>query len=100
MRNAVRIVCDPVTGSISYFFRNEMGEWMVLTGSSPLSRRYYTRTTIEERHKDIVEKLDEIYNRKNKGLDIFFEGTSANYNFIAGAVKNIFLAAILYVSSK
>ena len=25
MRNAVRIVCDPVTGSISYFFRNEMG---------------------------------------------------------------------------
>ena len=87
MRNAVRIVCNPDTGSISYFFRNEMGEWMVLTGSSPLSRRYYTRTTIEERHKDIVEKLDEIYNRKNKGLDIFFEGTSANYNFIAGAVK-------------
>ncbi len=87
MRNAVRIVCDPYTGQISYFFRNELGEWLTLRGSSPLSRQYYTRTTIEERHKDIIEKLDEIYNRKNKGLDIFFEGTSTNYNYIVSAIK-------------
>lgn len=86
-RNAVRIVCDPYTNRISYFFRNELGEWMVLAGSSPLSRQYYTRTTIKERHKDIIIKLDEIYNRKNKGLDIFFEGTSTDYNYISDAVK-------------
>lgn len=86
-RNAVRIVCNPYTNHISYFFRNELGEWKILTGSSPLSRQYYTRTSIKERHKDIIQKLDEIYNRKNKGLDIYFEGTSINYNYIAGAIK-------------
>ena len=86
-RNTIRIVCNPYTNKISYFFRNELGEWELLTGSSPLSRQYYTRTTIEERHKDIIEKLDEIYNRKNKGLDIFFEGTSTNYSYISDAIK-------------
>lgn len=86
-RNAVRIVCNPYTNQISYFFRNELGEWLIFSGSSPLSRKYYTSTTIEERHKEIVEKLDEIYNRKNKGLDIFFEGTLLNYDYLAGAVK-------------
>lgn len=86
-RNAVRIVCNPYTNQISYFFRNELGEWMVLAGSSPLSRQYYTITTIEERCEDIIKKLDEIYNRKNKGLDIFFEGTSTNYNYISSAIK-------------
>lgn len=86
-RNAIRIVCNPYTNKISYRFRNELGEWLILTGSSPLSRQDYTTTTIKERHKDIIEKLDEIYNRKNKGLDIFFEGTSTNYSYISAAIK-------------
>ena len=67
-RNMIRIVCNPYTDKISYFFRNELGEWMILSGSSPLSRQYYAKTAIKDRYIEIIKKLDEIYNRKNKGL--------------------------------
>lgn len=86
-RNALRIVCNPGTDRISYYFRNEQGEWLVLSGSSPLSRQFYTKTTLEKRCKEIVEKADEIYNRKNKGLDIYYEGPSKGYKYLDGAIK-------------
>lgn len=85
-RNALRVVCNPGANRISYYFRNEIGEWMVLSDSSPLSRQFYTKTTMKERYKEIAEKIDEIYNRKNKGLDIFFEGTSENFDYLNRAI--------------
>lgn len=87
-RNALRIVCNPGTNQISYYFRNEKGEWLILSGSSPLSRQFYTKTTMKERHREIIEKADEIYNRKNKGLDIYYEGTSNGYDYLNGAIRH------------
>lgn len=86
MRNELKIVCNPYTKQISYYFRNEMREWEVLSGDSELSRQYYKNTTMRERAKAISEKADEIYNRKNKGLDILFEGESVEYNYLQGAI--------------
>ncbi len=63
---------------------------MILSGSSPLSRQYYAKTAIKDRYIEIIKKLDEIYNRKNKGLDIFFEGTSANYVYISNVINTYF----------
>lgn len=86
-RNEIKIVCNPLLNEVSYFFRNEIGEWLLLSGSSPLSRQYYTKANIKYRSKEIVEKLDEIYNRKNRGLDIFFHGKTDSYEYISEAVK-------------
>lgn len=89
-RNALRVVCNPYTNKMSYYFRNELGEWDVLSGNSPLSRQYFTNTSVEARAKDILSKIDEIYNRKNKGIDILFEGTAGNYRIILKTIKDFF----------
>lgn len=87
MRNTMRVVCNPIAKHISYYFKNELGEWYILTGSSPLSRNYYTSTTIIEKADEIVVKLDEIYNRNNKGLDIIFEGDENSFNAFVDAIN-------------
>ena len=86
-RNAVRIVCNPYNNQISYYFMNEKGVWTVLSGDSPLSRQYYTNTTMKDRAKEIALKIDEVYNRSNRGLDVLFEGTSQSYDYIKGAFE-------------
>ena len=89
-RNTIRVVCNPYTNKISYYLKNELGEWNVFSGNSPLSRKYYRNTSIAERSVEILRKIDEIYNRKNKGVDILFEGTLENYNLILEVIKNSF----------
>lgn len=86
-RNALRIVCNPGTNRISYYFRNELGEWMVLSGNSPLTRQFYTKTTIIERCKEIIVKIDEVYNRKNKGIDIFYEGNPNGFECLCKSIN-------------
>ena len=88
-RNSIRVVCNPYLNKMSYYFKNEIGEWEVLSGNSPLSRQYFTNTTVTERCNQIVEKIDEIYNRKNKGVDILFEGTSENYKLLLHGVQYV-----------
>ena len=91
-RNSMRVVCNPYTNRVSYFFRNEAGAWEVLSGSSPLSRQFYTNMTINDKNKakKIIEKIDEIYNRKNKGIDIWFEGTASNYRSFLDTIHEMF----------
>lgn len=89
-RNSIRVVRNSYANKISYYFKNELGEWEVLSGSSPLSRQYYTNTCISARAKDILSKIDEIYNRKNKGIDILFEGTTEDYNILNDTVHASF----------
>lgn len=85
--NKIRVVCNPLAKHISYYYKNELGEWIVFSGSSPLSRSYYTNTTVEERAKEIVIKLDEIYNRKDKGLDITFEGDDNSFKLFENSIE-------------
>ena len=89
-RNSLKVVCNPYTNKISYFFKNELGEWNVLSGNSPLSRQYYTDTSVRKRAKEILIKIDEIYNRKNRGVDIQFEGTNDNYRFLIEVLRQNF----------
>lgn len=88
MRNTLRVVCNPYTNQISYYLKNELDEWTVLSGNSPLSRKYYTNTSMQDRADSIVKRIDEIYNRKNKGIDILFEGTAEAFDTLKKAVKN------------
>ena len=47
-QNKIRIVCNPIANHISYYYKNELNEWMPFSDSSPLSRCFYTNTTINE----------------------------------------------------
>lgn len=87
MKNVIKIVCDSFMNRVSYFFLNELDEWLLLSGSSPLSSQHYTKADIKNISKDIVEKIDEVYNRKNKGVDILFEGTTDNYECICRDIE-------------
>lgn len=88
-KNSIRVVCNPYLNKMSYYLKNELGEWEVLSGSSPLSRQFFTNTTIAERCDQIVKKIDEIYNRKNKGVNILFEGTSENYKLLLQSISKL-----------
>ena len=90
MRNSLKIVGNPYTNQLSYYFKNETGEWKVLSESSPLSRQFYTKTSIKDRAKEIVAKVDEVYNRKNRGIDLLFEGATGSFEILKETVKQYF----------
>lgn len=89
-RNSIKIVSNPYTNKMQYYFKNEIGEWKILLEDSPLSRQHYTDTSMEESANEILEKIDEIYNRKNKGVDILFEGATNRYKCLQKAVNDHF----------
>lgn len=89
MKNSLRIVSNPYDKHLSYYFMNEFGAWVVCSESSPLSRQYYTNTTLEERANEIISKIDEVYNRNNRGLIIFFEGTTRDFSILESTVSNL-----------
>lgn len=86
-RNILKIVYDPLNNRVSYYFKNEIGQWCPLSNSSILSRQAYTKTTIKDSADEIIKIADEIYNRKNKGLDILFEGRDEDFNVIKKIVE-------------
>lgn len=76
-RNKLKMICNPLSNHISYFFMNEQGNWVVLSENSPLSRQSYTNVQLDGNAETVIAKADEVYNRRNKGLDIVFEGSIA-----------------------
>lgn len=90
-RNTLKIISNPYTKQLSYFFKNEMGEWDMLSSNSPLSRKYYTNTSIKERGYEILDAISDVYNRKNRGVDIVFEGTAKEYSYLVSEIKNTFM---------
>ena len=88
-RNSIKIVYNPTENTFSYYFSNDFGEWKPVSGSSPLSRQYYKLADLGDnnRGKNIVEKIDQVYNRKNKGLDIIFEGPVDLYECLVSNIE-------------
>ena len=89
-RNSIKIVCNPLNNEITYSFKDENGEWHELSGYSPLSRQFYTKRPLQDSAADVLEKLNEIYNRKNRGLDIYFVGDNSDFDFLAREIKRLF----------
>lgn len=89
-RNSIKIVCNPLNNEITYSFKDENGEWHELSGYSPLSRQFYTKRPLQDSAADVLEKLNEIYNRKNRGLDIYFVGDNSDFDLLASKIKQLF----------
>ena len=99
-RNSIRIVCNPATNRLSYYMKNEKGEWDILSGNSPLSRQCYTKISIRKSAKGILMEIDGIYNRKNRGVDIFFEGTKGDYDYLVAVIEKFFSNRNIQCDSK
>lgn len=87
MKNQLKIVTNSNGKGIQYFLKNESGQWIILSQSSPLSRQYYTNTTISEKGEEIVDVIDKLYNIGNRGIEIFFEGNNDDYNWVKKATE-------------
>jgi len=86
-RNSLKIVCDVTRRRLIYHFKNEFGDWVNVPSESPFSTRDYTDTTMKASAKKIMEKADKIYNRRNKGLDIVFQGDSSEFAALQNAIR-------------
>ncbi len=100
MRNALRINCDSNSCKIKYSFRNEDGNWIDLTSDSPLTRREFTNTTMKESSDKIIHRIEEVYNYRNKGLDIFFIGSNEELKYLKNSVSDGRDIAIIGGSTK
>ena len=89
-KNSLKIVCDLANKRLVYYFKNEFDEWMNIPSESPLSSSVYTNTTMRESAKRILETADRIYNRKNRGLEIVFEGNSDELLCLKNSIKSDF----------
>ncbi|MBO4699916.1 hypothetical protein J5690_09985 [bacterium] len=89
-KNSLKIVCDLANKRWVYYFKNEFDEWVNIPSESPLSSTAYTNTTMREGAKRILETADRIYNRKNRGLNIVFEGNSDELLCLKNSIKSDF----------
>ncbi|WP_029540692.1 hypothetical protein [Selenomonas sp. AB3002] len=90
MKNYIKIIHNPHNGQVSFHFREEDGKWRALSSYSPLTRPEYTNMknlSSEALHK-LIEKIDEVYNRNNRGLEIVYEGSETIFDSIRRIIRN------------
>lgn len=86
-RNSIKIVSNQEAKTISYYIKNEAGEWIHVDNSSPLSRKEYTETSIYESAEKVIEIIDEIYNTGNRGVDLEISCTNDEFIYLSSLVK-------------
>lgn len=84
-RNSVKIISNKALNTISYFMKNENGEWVHVDSASPLSKKEYTRASLKEIAEKIIDIIDDTYNVGNRGVDIEVECSDDEYK----CLKNI-----------
>ncbi len=90
MKNYIKIIHNPQNEQVSFHFREEDGKWHVLSSYSPLTSPEYTdmkNLSSEALHK-LIEKIDEVYNRNNRGVEIVYEGAETIFESIDRIIKN------------
>lgn len=88
--NSIKIISNRVAGTISYYMKNEMDEWIHVDRSSPLSRKEYTETSIYESAEKIIEVIDNTYNMGNRGVNLEMECSDDEFIYLSSLIeKNI-----------
>lgn len=78
-RNSVKIISNKALNTISYFMKNENGEWVHVDSASPLSKKEFTRASLKEIAEKIIDIIDDVYNVGNRGVDIEVECSDDEY---------------------
>ena len=59
--------------------KNENGEWVHVDSASPLSKKEFTRASLNEIAESIIDIIDDVYNVVNRGVDIEVECSDDEY---------------------
>lgn len=89
--NQIKIISNSGEKTLSYFFRNEKEEWNLVSNASALSRKKYVTASIKEHAVEILQIINDIYNIGNRGVDIYFEGSKNDFDFLCCAINENFV---------
>lgn len=90
-KNKVRITCDPYTNKIEYkYFDRESEEWNEVIEESILSDDKFKNTSLQNVAYEIVDEFTKKYNPGTTGLNIVFEGTVEDYEYLDGIINSYF----------
>jgi hypothetical protein len=80
--NQMKIVCNPYSKHMDYYWMEENGSWSDLSKSdkSPLNADKYTNTSIAKSAYPLLLELIDYYYNKTVGLKIIFEGTKDDFD--------------------
>lgn len=84
--NEMRIMCNPKTDRISYLLKNEKGKWIPLSKASPLSQRFTVKKQMLNKTDEVVDILNNVYNKNNRGLEISFVGNRESFDLLQRAL--------------
>lgn len=84
-KNTVKIVCNPYTQRIEYYrWDSEKEEWCQLNSyASPFSKPEFINVALQHKAYEILKHMNELYNPGNVGLDILFEGTKEDMEYLS-----------------
>ena len=86
-RNSIKIIGNEAVNTISYYIKNENGEWVHVDSASPLAKREFTKATIKEIAEKIIETIDDVYNVGNRGVDIEVECSDEEFTYLRKALQ-------------
>ncbi|MBS5509847.1 MAG: dynamin family protein [Clostridium sp.] len=84
------IMANPYTQKIKYQFTGEDGEWADVAEESRLNSEAFTNTTIQREAVKIVREINSTYNMGNRGLEIEFNGTDEDYQYLSEIIEKRF----------
>lgn len=90
-KNYFIIRCNPYTQTIEYeYFNSETGEFCNPDDSSDLAKDEFRKSVLWNKGYEIVSYINEKYNNGNAGMEIIFEGTEENYEFLKELIDKYF----------
>lgn len=95
-RNRIKIICDSQNGTLSYRFQNEEMKWMPLSRFSVLSQRQFTMTSIRQSALEILNVIQRVYNPKNRGVQVLFEGLDKDFAYLCKVLEEEFPNGTIY----
>lgn len=90
MNNQVQITYDPYQKKIQYEYRsNPKCEWEALHGNSALTKTEFCEGTLQNKATDIVKILLKDYCGGSRGLDLFFRGTTPDWEDLKAVIQQV-----------
>lgn len=106
-QNAIRILCNPYTKQIKYFWRNDGGDelWTDLSESksspfakSKTSYKGFAEATIAHKAYEILNVINEHYNKSKNGIEIIIDGTKDDLVEFENVIKTSFSDSGMFCS--
>lgn len=96
-QNTIKIECNPYTKQVRYFWKNDSGIWSDLSknpkspfASSKVEYKDFAEATIAHKAYEILEMINETYNKEKKGVEIIVDGTKDDFEELEEVINSSF----------